>query len=79
MNPENKLRILFFVNSRVRAGVEEVVLSLVKGLDRKRFDVHLAAPGELLRSFQPDLNGSVRTLEVEFRSPWQWDAMRRFV
>jgi glycosyltransferase involved in cell wall biosynthesis len=73
-----RLRILFFLNSVVRAGVEEVVLSLVRGLDRDRFEVHLAAPPPLLQSFAPDLNGcDVRTLAIDLQSVWQFREMRR--
>jgi len=80
VNPNGKLRILFFVNSSVRAGVEEVVLSLVKGLDRGRFEVHLAAPEALLSSFAADLNNcAVKTIPVAFDSLWQWSEMRRLV
>lgn len=76
----DRLRILFFLNSVVRGGVEEVVLSLVKGLDRERFDVHLAAPRALLHSLAPDLNGRpVNTVELYLTSWKQWSDMARFI
>lgn len=74
------LRILFFSNSSVRAGVEEVLLALVKGLDRRQFDVHLAAPQRLLASFQPDLDGCpVRTLGIQLDSWKNWRDIRLFL
>lgn len=75
-----RLRILFFSNSTVRAGVEEVILALVKGLDRREFDVHLAAPRQLLESFQPDLDGCpVKTLAIRLDSWRKWGEILRFL
>lgn len=78
--PQAKLRLLFFLNSPVRAGVEEVVLALIQRLDRARFEVHLAAPQPLLDSFAPDLKGCpVQVLPIHLVSFRQWDAMKTLV
>lgn len=75
-----KLRILFFLNSRTYGGVEEVVAALAKGLDRRRYDVHLAAPPALLRSFQSALEGApVHWLELSLRSFKQTGCQRRLL
>ena len=48
-------RILYFLNSSVRAGVEEHVLSLLAGLDRDRYVSALCCPAPLLDAFASDL------------------------
>ncbi len=74
-----KTSILFFVNSRVRGGVEEVVLSLARGLDRRGYDTHLAAPPALLAAFRPEVEGSgIRLFPVAISSWRQIGEMRRF-
>jgi glycosyltransferase involved in cell wall biosynthesis len=74
------IRLLFFSNSRVRAGLEEVVLSLVRGLDRSRFDIHLCAPDVLLESMANDLAGvPVARLPLCIRSWKQRSEIARFV
>jgi L-malate glycosyltransferase len=70
-------RILFFLNSAVHGGVEEVVLSLLKGLPRDRFEPHLAAPPALLDAFAKHLEPlNVTTLPIELRSWKQWREIR---
>jgi glycosyltransferase involved in cell wall biosynthesis len=41
-------KVLYFLNSTVRGGVEEHVLGLLNGLDRSRFEPVLVCPRELL-------------------------------
>ena len=81
MTEENgPVRLLVFLNSRERAGVEEVALAVAKGLARNRFEVHLAAPTPLLDSFAPDLEGcAVETLGIHLVSFRQWREMKRFI
>jgi len=50
--------ILLFVNSQVRGGVEEVVVSLARGLDSRGFETHLAAPAPLLQAWSKELASS---------------------
>jgi glycosyltransferase involved in cell wall biosynthesis len=54
-------RLLFFLTSPVRGGVEEVVLALLARLDRREFRVGLACPPTLLEAMETDL----QTLEVD--------------
>lgn len=70
-------RILFFLNSGVHGGVEEVVLSLLKHLPRDRFEPYLAAPPSLLEAFAKPLEPlNVTTLPIELRSWRQWREIR---
>jgi hypothetical protein len=41
-----KVRILYFMTSEVRGGIEEHVLSLIKGLDRGLIETYLAWKGD---------------------------------
>ncbi len=73
MNALRRRNILFFLNSTVRGGVEEVVLSLVRGLPTDRFSPHLAAPPALLELLREDLNvPGLKVLPIELRSWRQW-------
>jgi glycosyltransferase involved in cell wall biosynthesis len=77
MSVRRARRILFFLNSGVHGGVEEVVLSLLKGLPRDRFEPHLAAPPPLLDAFAKHLGPlNVTTLPIELRSWRQWREIR---
>ncbi len=72
-------RVMLFVNSQVRGGVEEVVLSLALGLARQGYAIHLAAPAALLAGFARELEGSrIRQLAVSFSSWRQVNELRRF-
>lgn len=62
------MRVMYFLNTLVRGGVEEHVLTLANGLDRSRFKVSLACPGALLELLRPDLAPDVKVFEVEARS-----------
>jgi glycosyltransferase involved in cell wall biosynthesis len=65
-----RVPILFFLTSSVRGGVEEVVLSLIRGLEGPAWATHLAAPAALLRTFKPALDEcGARTLELAL---WSW-------
>src|SRR5207244_110680 len=72
------IRVLFFLTSPVRGGVEEVVLALLQRLDPDEFKVALAAPAELLDALGPDLDGvRVDTLAVHAESWWKRDELAR--
>jgi glycosyltransferase involved in cell wall biosynthesis len=74
MTPPSRTRVLFVLTSAVRGGVEEVVLSLLRRLDRREFAVALAAPGRLLAAVRPDLEGvEIETAAVAAHS---WLAVR---
>src|SRR6185312_10579910 len=44
LEPSRRLRLLHFSNATARGGAEEHMLTLLRGLDRKRFELHLACP-----------------------------------
>lgn len=72
------IRLLIFQNSTVRAGVEEVVLSLANGLGQRGFDIRVAAPQELFDAFGDDLQlPADRRFPVRLTSFKQWSEMRR--
>ncbi|MGH9333460.1 MAG: glycosyltransferase family 4 protein, partial [Vicinamibacteria bacterium] len=67
---EHRIRLLFVLPSEVRGGAEEVVLSLLRGLDPAGYEIALACPGSLLKAFGRDLASlDVRTLAVR---PSSW-------
>lgn len=53
------ISVLFFTNTTVRAGVEEHIITLLRGLDRGSFRTYLAGPRELLEKLQPDVPADV--------------------
>lgn len=64
------IRVLYFLNSLVRGGVEEHVLSLIAGLDRRSFVPALACPPALLAEMDGDLQTfDVATYPVEAFAP----------
>jgi starch synthase (maltosyl-transferring) len=80
MSAPRRRSILFFLNSTVRGGVEEVVLSLLKGLPAERFELHLAAPPALLQRLESDLDvPSLKIFPIELRSWSQWSEIRRLI
>ncbi|MCX5699824.1 MAG: glycosyltransferase [Candidatus Omnitrophica bacterium] len=50
-----KFKILYFLNSVVRAGVEEHVLGLLKNVDKNKFEVILVCPQELIALLKREL------------------------
>jgi len=48
-------KVLYFLNSGTRGGVEEHVLCLLRWLDRETFDPVLVCPAELLKFIEPEL------------------------
>lgn len=72
------IRLLLFQNSTVRAGVEEVVLSLANGLGGRGFDVRLAAPQKLLDALGDDLHlPAEKRFPIHISSFKQWSEIRR--
>lgn len=70
-------RVLFFANTRVRAGVEEHILTLLRGLDRRYFRLLLACMPEVAEKLRPDLPVDVELVEIrldglrDWRGAWQ--------
>lgn len=68
--------VLHFSNVPVRAGVEEHILRLLQGLDRKYFRPLFACPPELVRALRPDVPADVEVLPLFLESPRQAGAAR---
>jgi len=61
--------VLYFTNALVRGGAEEHMLTLMRGLDRGRFQVHLACSPEVAAVLRPDLPADVNVEILRLRSP----------
>jgi glycosyltransferase involved in cell wall biosynthesis len=73
-----RLKLLFFLTSPVRGGIEEVVLTLAQRLDPTEFDLALAAPAPLLAALEPDLaDVEIDTFAVNAESWSQTREVRR--
>lgn len=63
-------KVSHLLTSKVRAGAEEHALSLLVSLRECGFEPYLAAPAELLRAMERELNAAdVKRLPLEFSSP----------
>ena len=49
-------KVLYFLNSSIRGGVEEHVLSLLRLIDREAFEPVLVCPADLLKLIEPELH-----------------------
>ncbi|MEK6715268.1 MAG: glycosyltransferase [Candidatus Omnitrophota bacterium] len=64
---KKKIRILYFLNSKVRAGVEEHVLSLLQHLDKNKFEPILVSPQELI-NLMPEIESlNIRYYPINIR------------
>ncbi len=65
------ISVLHFTNSLARGGAEEHILTLLHGLDRAHFHLHLVCPTEVAGKLQPDLPADVELLPLCLRRPSQ--------
>lgn len=65
------LSVLHFSNVLARGGAEEHILTLMRGLDRTYFRLHLVCTPEVAEKLQPDLPGDVELLSLCLRKPSQ--------
>lgn len=75
-----KIKIVHFLNSKVRGGVENHVLLLLKYIDRNKFEPVLVCPpalADILRGELTDMK--VTIFELEVRSPFDVSDMLRFI
>lgn len=73
------IRIAYVLNSFIRAGVEEHVLSLLRNVNRDRFRPFLFAPPRLIAAFGNDLNDlDVQVVPLHIRGLWDMASMYRF-
>jgi len=63
------ITILHFTNSTARAGAEEHILTLLRGLDRRYFRLHLVCDPEITEKMRPDVPGDVELISLRFRAP----------
>lgn len=70
--------VLHFSNVPVRAGIEEHILRLLQGLDRKYFRPLYACPPELVRALDHDIPQDVEVFPLFLESPSQVGAAREF-
>jgi glycosyltransferase involved in cell wall biosynthesis len=70
----NRISVLHFSNERVRGGAEQHMVTLLSGLNRKYFDLHLVCTPQLATLLQPDLPTDVEVLPLALRKPWQVNA-----
>jgi glycosyltransferase involved in cell wall biosynthesis len=71
------LSIAYFTNTDVRAGVEEHILTLLRGLDRQRFRPYLICPPALIELMQADIPADVEILPLNLVKPTQFGAAWR--
>ncbi len=67
----SRIRLLVFLTSPVRGGVEEVVLRLLQRLDPSEFTLALAAPRPLLDALGDDLRGVTAELVDVHAESWR--------
>jgi len=69
--------VLHFSNEFVRGGAEEHMLTLLRGLDRKYFRLHLVCTPQCAERLQPDLPADVELLTLCLQKPSQMAAALR--
>jgi glycosyltransferase involved in cell wall biosynthesis len=66
---DRRLEVLLFTNSVVRGGVEEHMLTLLRGLSREHFRLHLGCTPQLAERLGGDVPADVEVVPVGLRSP----------
>ncbi|MGH9417120.1 MAG: glycosyltransferase [Terriglobales bacterium] len=67
---ERRMRVLHFSNGEARGGAEEHMLTLLRGLNRRRFELLLACPPALGAQL-PDLPADIRVTPWAPMNPWE--------
>jgi glycosyltransferase involved in cell wall biosynthesis len=67
----SRISVMYFSNTTARGGAEEHILTLLRGLDRKRFRLALVCNPIVAEALSPDLPPDVETFPVRFDSPLQ--------
>jgi glycosyltransferase involved in cell wall biosynthesis len=73
------ISVLQVTNSTVRAGLEEHILLLLRGFDRRLFRLHFMCPPELLEKVRRDVSSDVELIPLYLERPTQVAAIARFV
>ena len=63
------ISVLHFLNTLARAGTEEHVLTLLRGLDRSRFRLSLVCTPSVAEKLGPDVPPDVRMVPLSLRKP----------
>lgn len=74
---EQLISVLHFSNSLARGGAEEHILTLLRGLDRKLFRLHLVCPPGLASRLSSDLPEDVEMIPIHLRKSTQLAAAFR--
>lgn len=61
--------VMHFSNSRMRGGAEEHILTLFRGLDRRKFKLHLVCGPEVAEALRPDLPSDAELLPLQYCRP----------
>lgn len=75
---DRAINLLYFSNEPVRGGVEEHMLMLLQGLNRKHFRLHLVCHPELVSKLRPDLPDDVHVVPLYLERLYQISAGVRF-
>jgi glycosyltransferase involved in cell wall biosynthesis len=73
------ISVLHFTNGPTRGGAEEHILTLLRGLDRRYFQLHLVCAPEVADKIRPDVPSDVELIPLLLRKPLQLGAALRFI
>src|SRR5690349_680488 len=73
------ISVLHFTNGPTRGGAEEHILTLLRGLDRRYFRLHLVCAPEVAEKMRPDVPSDVELIPLLLRKPSQAGAAMRFI
>lgn len=74
------IKVLYFLNNKVRGGVEEHVLCLLKGLNRSEFDPLIVCPEELIELMSKELKEyNVKSYPICIRQWTQLKEIKNFL
>ena len=68
---QQPISVLHFTNATVRAGAEEHILTLLRGLSRQDFRLSLVCDPEIANVMRPDVPEDVELIPLSFRRPAQ--------
>src|SRR2546425_3107279 len=73
------ISLLHFTNGPTRGGAEEHILTLLGGLDRRLFRLHLVCAPEVADKMRSDVPGDVELIPLLLRKPHQTGAAAKFI
>jgi len=72
------IAVLLFTGTRIRYGAEEHILTLLRGLPRALFRLHLVCHPELADAIRSDLPADVELIELSSGPPWRLKDILQF-